>query len=170
MAARDDLIGELDLALAALRRVMVRAIDAGMPRASVPQKDMPPAIAKKAPAPPPPPALKPKPKPFIDRRPPAIANGVCVDFAASTITFGGKSIAVSARHADAVAVLARAMPHVVPRAEIAKRAWLDLSPASGEVYLAEMREPLTARLASIGLALKVVLKFGLALMPADTPS
>jgi DNA-binding response OmpR family regulator len=160
-----DLVADLDLALAALRRVIMRAIETAVPRTSIPGKDIPAPAAKKVTAPPP--APKPHPQPVVDRRPPAIANGVCVDFATSTVTFGGKSISVLPRHADAVAVLARAIPNVIPRAEIAKRAWLDLSPSSGEVYVAEMREPLTARLASIGLALKVIPKFGLALMPAE---
>lgn len=177
-----DLVTDIDLALAALRRVILRAIEAGTPRPAAAAEIAIARAAKAAaihaarqPAPPAPrrPIRQPPALPAAERincPPPVEANGVTVDFAAGpagTVTYAGRTVNVSRRQAQAVAVLARALPHVIPRGEIARRAWPDLLPLSGQTTLSQMHPPLTERLATIGLALKEMRKFGFALMPAD---
>lgn len=162
MSERSDLVAEIDLALAALRRVIVRAMDL--------REMTSPAVDKRAPAPAPailpqptnPPAWK-APRVVIDKRPPVEANGVRVDFGASTVTHDGKEVEVSPRQAHVIAVLARAMPNPIPRDEIIKRAMPEVAASSGQSYLSEMRAPLTDRMAKIGLVLKTIFKFGYAL-------
>jgi len=113
------------------------------------------------------PAAKPEPRrpaPRHDSAPPAAANGVTIDFAAGTMAYGGSSVTASAMQLEVAQLLARAMPDVMPRAEICKRVW---GAADKHDVLYVTVSALKPKLAEIGLELKTIPKFGYALAPVN---
>lgn len=177
---RMELIEELDLALAALRRVIVRAIDAGTsssattarPRAAkieAPSAATPARMAVPVPVPVPAPVPVPRvpaPRPAAPPLPrdDVVRNDIAVCFDPARVTFAEKTVEVSRRQAELVAVLAGAMSvGWLDRKVLAQKAWPDLASSSGDTYLSTTIEPLTNRLASIGVRLTSERGFGLRL-------
>lgn len=165
---RSELIEELDLALAALRRVIMRAIDAGTqsePRAAKieqkPPKAAPPiALAR--------PAVKAVRKPSRPARDDFVRNDIAVCFDPPSVKFAKNSVEVSYRQAELVAVLAGAMTvGWLDRKIAAEKAWPDLAVASAAATISEAIHPLTERLASIGLRFTSERGFGLRLSVAE---
>lgn len=180
---RRDFIEEVDQVLAALRRVLLRAFEHASSSA-IPQST--PAVApqpkpamtavRAVPAKP----LRPEPVREPVARPATIPigktevapvswNGVDIDFERETVSYVGRTVTVTFRQAQLVAVLARAMPHHVDRQEAGRRAWPDLSAASQNQMPYSMRVPLKQRMAEIGLSFELAAGFGLRLW-RDEPS
>lgn len=155
---------ELDRVLADLRGVLLAAYR-GAPVVAAAKPD--PVrelekIAAKRPAPPP----APKPLPS-ETRDDVTANGVTVSYRNLTVTHGPRSAILPRRGCELVAVLAKAKPHVVPREELARRAWPDLTKDSGVTLFSTLLDKLVAPLAVAGLRINTMKGFGLSLTTLD---
>jgi hypothetical protein len=159
---RDDLIAEVDLALAALRRVILRGIEpakAAPPTVSLPQ---PPKAAAAPPAPKPP---EPREIPVSMQR--VSAAGLEVDLEACTVRFpsrrGGGPATVTRRQAQLAAVLVKASPSFITRTDATARAWPDLAISSRDVTATGAVKQLALALAPIGIKVEAVPGYGMRL-------
>lgn len=164
--------------LAALRRVIVRAIDAGAPMQAPAAKIERPS-PKSAPLSKPvkvAPVLAPACRPIVYRRTEArtaprddvVCNDIAVCFDPPSVTFAGKSVEVSYRQAELVAILAGVMTAGwLDRKIAAQKAWPDLAVASALATISELIVPLTQRLARIGVRFTSERGFGLRLSVAE---
>lgn len=158
-----DFAEEVDQVLAQLRRVILRAAERGGHAVAASASG---GVAKRAPQVPvrviPPRASRATPDP-AETREDVTANGVTVSFRHLTVTHGGRSVVVAMRPLEMLAVLVKAKPNVVPRAEICRRAWPDIRQDSGMTLFSGFVPRLEQLLPEIGLRLNTVRGFGLSL-------
>lgn len=133
-AHRDDLVAEVDLALAALRRVIVKAIERPMPIVT--------------------PAIEPAPtrsdKTFKPHDVHA-ATGVEVNLVDFTIAFRNQIVTVSMRQAQLAAVLASASPEFLSNDDATKRAWPDLADSTRITSIQSAMRRLASSIDRLGL-------------------
>lgn len=157
-ATREELIADVDLALAALRRVIVRAIDGiapapqpiGQPAKMVwPPRGSAMRAAREIPA-------------SLQR---VSAAGLEIEIAAGggAVTFRGISARVSRRQAQLAGVLAKASPNFIARDEAPARAWPDLAVSSRGVTIAEAMRCLAGALAPLKIKVEAMPGYGLRL-------
>jgi hypothetical protein len=154
---RDDFIGEVDLALAALRRVILRGLD-GVPTAIVAKSAAPKPVAVASPK-----SSVPREIPVSLQR--VSAAGLDVEIAAGggTITFQGISARVSRRQAQLVGVLAKASPSFMSRDDATARAWPDLAISSRATTVPEAMRCLADALAPLKVKVEAMPGYGLRL-------
>lgn len=146
-----ELIEELDIALAALRRVIVRAIER-------PSPSLVPAQSVSKPAVPPPGKRVSESSEII------VANAITVMFAPPSVAFNGKSVDLTFRQAQVAGVLAKAVGKgFIPRVELTHRAWGSLAESSRKTLIADALAVLRERLAPLGLTLNESHGFGVSL-------
>lgn len=162
---QEQFIEELDQILASLRRLIVKA--AGARETGLAIEIKPPVVTKVVALPDHQAQIPSAPKPATPPPAPVEYNGVAIDFVTNTVTFCRERVTVSRRHAQAIAVLARAMPNVMPRDAIVARAWPDLATSSGYTMLSQSYQDIRESIAKIGLKLNDVPRFGFALCVAD---
>lgn len=166
-ADRAALVEEVDLALAALRRVILRAIQApaaesngGALRREMPKPVLP---AAKDIATPWRSGLT-APKAAVQLPPAVNALGIAVLFSPPSVTFASRTAEVSFRQAQLVAVLAPALGKGwVPLDELTRRAWPELAVSSREIYLSAGLSKLQEILRGLGLRLAAARGFGISL-------
>lgn len=165
MSAVDDLIADLDLALAALRRVIVRAISTGITA---------PTHVVETPSPK---SVSPSPTLKRDRAAPASPpsasvshNGITISFDPPRIEWRRGSQDLVTRHAQFLAALLPGSPQPIDRRNIIGKLWaVGHAPASADGQLSTMAVDLRALLRPIGLNVNVVRGVGIALQPMDGP-
>lgn len=147
---RQEMIEEVDLALAALRRVIVRAIDV-QPGSSAAERPAP--RPKAAPA---------EPQPPKPERPPQTIHGITICATAPAyVTYRARRADVTPRQAELVIVLATASGKGwLPRATLTERAWPEIAKTSRDAYLSTCLPVLVEKLAPLGLRLKIEKGFG----------
>lgn len=133
-AARDQYIEEVDLALAALRRVILRGANLST---EAPAK-LVEALVKPI-APPKGLAVKPSTPKAKASYELVSEAGLLIEITAmgGTITFRGTSARVTRRQAQLAHVLAKASPNFIARDEATARAWPDLAASSRKVTISE---------------------------------
>lgn len=162
--SRTELIEDLDHALAVLRRVIVRAIDTSPAKPAASSERARVVITQPSAAPAPKPAMPVQRVQKVVPLPDDVThNGVTVSFRNKTVRHKGGIAEVSLRQAQVVAVLAKALPHLIPRGELSERAWPDLAISSRDQTMSTMIHPLSERLKAAHLRLHVTRKFGLSL-------
>lgn len=139
---RDELVAEVDLALAALRRVILKAID---------RPQIKPATVHfhqlKTAVPSPTPSLPPQ----IFRANVAAAEGIEIDFDSCVIVFRGQTVTASKRQIQLAAVLAKESPNFIKNAEATRRAWPDLQESSRATSIPSSIRALSRVIAPLGL-------------------
>lgn len=150
-ATRDELVEDVDQALAAVRRVILRAIDAPAKPPTILQ-----AIRATAPKPAAPRGIPPK----LER---ISAAGIEIDLDERTVTFRGFVAQVSLRQAQLAAVLAKASPSFITRSDATARAWPDLAVSSRETTATTAVKALAEALAPIKIKCEAVTGYGLRL-------
>lgn len=138
------------------------------------EDDVDASPAAKRPVPPPAPrappaaAKKPNGRP-APVAPPVTHGGVHIDFTPDeeTVTFGGKSMEVTARQAEMIAMLARGMPNPIARSFLRSKIFGANPPTTADLVLDTMAIDLTKAVDAIGLVFKTVKGLGYALAPKE---
>ncbi len=153
MTREDELIAELDLALAALRRVIVRAL-APLAQAHEGAPRVPPASKREQ---------RWSPSPI---RPPVQVNGISISFSPPRASYNGKTCDLaSLRHAQLLSVVAPILDTQswLDRAAAARKAWPGLAEQSLSNYTSQIIPALSERIQEIGLKLTFTKGYGLSL-------
>lgn len=138
----DELVAEVDLALAALRRVILRALDL---------RDRKPA-PKDA-------LLEHLVAPVAD---PIIAADIEIDLVTRTAKHNGACVTlVTSRQAQLAAVLAKASPYFIGRESATARAWPDLAVSSRATTVTPAIRALAETLGPIGITVEEFKGYGL---------
>lgn len=160
-AERDELVADLDLALAALRRVVMRAIDGMAPANDGRQPLVPRPIVAPAKV----------CSPMADlpavQSAPIVVKGISVNVDTGIIQFRDADAFLTRRQAQLAAVLAKASPNCVGRIDAARRAWPELAKTSHETMIGPAISALQHRLTPIGLNVVILRGVGIALRPIE---